>query len=292
MGKENVLSKVKQEAIKVIDENGNGQIDIEDFIIKAMKTPGIRIQRDSFLRKELTVQCGKQKTEEAIRTNPRKAGIDAAVIDKIADNVIKLERNKATISSTGLAAIPGEVAVQVATTAADLTQYYVFLIRVAQKLMYLYGFPQLGDKNEDGSFVIDSGTMNLLMLSIGAMYGLQEAVKAIKWVAKGFAVGTQKALMKKALTKGVIYPLVKAVFKKLSVSITKEIFTKFIANSIMFVGSVLCGGITYFSFDSCCSNFKAIIKETALNNPDNQVEEPGFIEADFTEEEEEESDEQ
>ena len=87
MGKENVLSKVKQEAIKVIDENGNGQIDIEDFIIKAMKTPGIRIQRDSFLRKELTVQCGKQKTEEAIRTNPRKAGIDAAVIDKIADNV-------------------------------------------------------------------------------------------------------------------------------------------------------------------------------------------------------------
>ena len=45
--------KGKDEIVKVIDQNGNGEIDIDDIIILGLKTPGVRIKRTDFLRKEL-----------------------------------------------------------------------------------------------------------------------------------------------------------------------------------------------------------------------------------------------
>ena len=268
MAKNEKIEKLKEEAISIIDENGNGRIDIEDFIIKAMKTPGIRIKRSEFLEKELTVHCGKEMTQRAIKENPYKAGVSKELLDEIATNVIKLERNKTSLASMGLGSVPGGITVQIGTTVVDLTQYHVFMIRVAQKLLYLYGFPQIGEEGNDGSFIIDSGTMNLLLLCVGAMQGLQEAIKGIRWVAQGLAKGVEKALLKKALTQGMLYPLVKNIMKMLSVRITKQIFSKFVANSIVFVGGALCGGITFVSFDTCCRTFSKVIKETALSNPD------------------------
>lgn len=40
--------KIKQAVIEVIDENQNGEIDIEDIIIKGLKTPGVHINRKNF----------------------------------------------------------------------------------------------------------------------------------------------------------------------------------------------------------------------------------------------------
>ena len=51
--KQNAIQKAKNAAINAIDENGNGKIDIEDIIVKGLKTPGIKINRAEFLRKTL-----------------------------------------------------------------------------------------------------------------------------------------------------------------------------------------------------------------------------------------------
>ena len=45
------LQKTKNAIINAIDENGNGEIDIEDVIIKGLRIPGIRINRAEFLQK-------------------------------------------------------------------------------------------------------------------------------------------------------------------------------------------------------------------------------------------------
>lgn len=279
----NKLAKVPEKAkgllIQAFDENGNGQIDIEDVILKAMKLPGIKIDRKQFLRSELKKYCTDSEINIAIAKTPKEAGVSSKTLSKIADDVIKLERNKSSITSFGLASVPGELGVQIATTVGDITQFYANMLRVIQKILYLYGFPELGStEGDNGEF--DSATMNVLILSIGAMYGLQEAVKGIRFVAAGLAKGTEKALMKKALTKGVVYPFVKKTMRLLSVQITKEIFSKFVANSIVFVGGLLCGGITYFSFDSCCNNLKDVIQE-ASQRPLSEANE--ILEADFVE---------
>ena len=47
------VEKVKESTINVIDQNGDGEIGIDDVIIAAIKTPGIRVDRAALLRREL-----------------------------------------------------------------------------------------------------------------------------------------------------------------------------------------------------------------------------------------------
>ena len=49
----NLIIKAKDSIIKALDQNGNGEIDIEDIITLAFKTPGVHVTRANFLQKEL-----------------------------------------------------------------------------------------------------------------------------------------------------------------------------------------------------------------------------------------------
>lgn len=66
--------------------------------------------------------------------------------------------------------------------------------------------------------------MNLLILCMGVMYGVVGANNALKAVAKALGTGVEKQLLRRALTKGTIYPIVKSVSKWFGVRMTKQIF--------------------------------------------------------------------
>lgn len=257
------LEKAKQSVINAIDENGNGAIDIEDIIIKALKIPGIKIERSDFLRAELNVKYPESVIEAAISETPSAAGIDVKVLDKIADNVIQRER----VAVSGISAVlglPGSFAM-LATIPADIAQYYGYMLRTAQKLMYLYGFPQI-DLTDEGNG-IDSETINMLTLCLGVMYGVAGANNAVKTMAKALATGVPKQLLKRALTKGTIYPIVKQTAKWFGVKMTKDVFAGFFKKSILVVGVAIGGGLTYLTFKPCCEKLKNNLRKTKLVNP-------------------------
>lgn len=133
-------------------------------------------------------------------------------------------------------------------------------------MLYLYGFPDIGTK--EGDINLDSETMNSLTLCLGVMYGVASANNAIKAMAKALAVGVEKQLLKRALTKGAIYPVVKAVAKWFSVKMTKEVFAGFFKKAIPVAGGVIGGGITFISFKPCCDRLKNALMDTILSNPD------------------------
>ena len=257
------LEKVKNGIIAAIDENGNGEIDIEDVIIKGLRIPGIKIKREEFLRKELFKRYPQDVIDIAVAESPMKAKIPVKEIDKIADDVIKFERNFVSGISAALG-VPGGWAM-VATIPADIAQYYGYLLRATQKLLYLYGFPEIDTEEEGNKF--DDGTMNTLIICFGVMYGTVGANNALKAMAKALGVGVEKQLLKKALTKGTIYPIVKSVAKWFGVKMTKEVFAGFFKKAIPVVGGVLGGGITYLSFKPCCDKLKKSLQDTILSNP-------------------------
>lgn len=282
----------KKAVFKALDQNGDGQIGIEDVIIMGLNVPGVRIDRASFLRKELFKKYSQEVIDDVILHNPLHANIKPEDIDKIADEVIKYERNCVSGISVALGT-PGGVAM-VATIPADIAQYYGYMLRVMQKLLYLYGFPEI-DLKEKGD-VIDTETMNMLVVCMGAMYGVAGANKAIKSIATALGNGVQKQLMKKALTKGTIYPIVKSVSKWFGVKMTKEVFTGFFKKSIPVIGGVVGGGLTFFTFKACCDKLKESLQDTMLSNPDycsegNEIEivsaSGEVIEVDYEEMEEE-----
>lgn len=263
------VQKVSNSTVELFDENGNGEIDIEDVIIKGMRTPGVRINRDDFLRKELYKKYSEKIIEKAVKDNPMTAGIPLETIDEIADEVIQYERNCVSGISAALG-VPGGIAMA-ATIPADIAQYYGYLLRATQKLLYLYGFPQI-DLNEENTR-LDSETINILIICMGIMYGTAGANNALKAIAKALATGVEKKLLKTALTKGTIYPIVKSVASWFGKKMTKDIFAGFFKKSIPVVGGVLGGGITYLSFKPCCERLKASLRDTRLSNPDYVEEE-------------------
>ena len=259
-----VLTKSKDSILKTIDTNGNGEIDIEDFIIIGLRTPGIKVNRADFLQQELMKNYSSEVIKSAITHNPAYAKIPLYEIDKIADEVIKFERNCVSGISAALGA-PGGIAM-IATIPADLVQYYGYMLRAAQKLMYLYGFPEINTTEKEHKF--DSETMNLLIICLGVMYGVQGTNTALKAMATALGKGVEKKLMNAALTKGTIYPIVKSVSKWFGVNMTKQVFAGFFKKAIPVVGGVIGGGITYLSFKPCCDKLKESLRDTLLSNPE------------------------
>ena len=253
----------KDKIIKTMDQNGDGQLTIEDVIIAGLKIPGIKINRDDFLKKEFSIKYSERIVSKIIEKNPACANISVTEIDKIADSVIQYERLRVSGLSTALS-VPGGV-MMVATLPTDIAQYYGYMLRAAQKLLYLYGFPEIGIQDEQ---LLDSTTMNTIIICMGVMYGVAGANTALKTMAKALGKGVEKRLINTALTKGTIYPVVKSVAKWFNVRMTKEVFAGFFKKSIPIVGGVIGGGVTYATFKPCCERLKNTLRETRLSNPD------------------------
>ena len=261
------VDAAKAKIIDVVDVNGNGEIDLEDFIILGLRTPGIRVDRTRFLQKQFEKNHPQNVIDDMIGYNPAHAKIDPAEIERIADEVIKYERNCVSGISAALGA-PGGVAM-VATIPADMIQYYGYMLRATQKLMYLYGFPEIDATEGEGVF--DAETMNILTLCLGVMYGVQQANVALKAMATALGSGVEKKLLAMALTKGTFYPMVKSVLKWFNVNLTKKAFAGFFKKAIPVVGGVVGGGITYISFKPCCDRLKASLQDTLLSNPEHHA---------------------
>ncbi len=84
-----IVIKSKDSVVQAIDQNGNGEIDIEDIIIIGLRTPGVKIDRANFLQKELFKNHPQDVIDKAIEETPAKAGISKEETDKIANEVIK-----------------------------------------------------------------------------------------------------------------------------------------------------------------------------------------------------------
>ncbi|MBR5111275.1 MAG: EcsC family protein [Clostridia bacterium] len=268
-----VLSHGKDALVNVIDINGSGEIDIEDFIILGLRIPGVAINRESFLRAELQTKFANTIIDKAVKTTPASAGITIEQVSSIADSVINYERNCVSGISAALG-MPGGVAMA-ATIPADIIQYYGYMLRAIQKLLYLYGFPQI-DVSEKKQ-VFDSETLNIMTLCLGVMYGAAGANKALISIANALARGVEKQLLNAALTKGTIFPIVKNVAKWFGQKMTKQVFAGFFRKAIPVVGGLVGGTITFLSFKPCCDKLKESLQHTILSNPSEKEQDSEII---------------
>ena len=96
-------------------------------------------------------------------------------------------------------------------------------------------------------------------------------------IDKALGTGVEKQLVKKALTKGTIYPIVKSISKWFGVKMTKEVFAGFFKKAIPLVGGVVGGGLSYATFKPCCDKLKTVLEDTYLSNPKYKEKEEDVI---------------
>ncbi|MGW7429864.1 hypothetical protein ACWGIN_09940 [Streptomyces sp. NPDC054861] len=238
----------------------------------AANLPGVRIHREAYLRKALGRYCSEDNIRKAIEETPAAAGIPLEILDKAANDSINYETTKASALSAA-AGIPGFIALP-ATVPADMAQYFGHMLRIAQKLAYLYSWPDLfaGDSDD-----IDDATKGVLTLFIGVMCGTQSANTAVGKVAGLMSKQVAKKLPQKALTQGVIYPIVKKVAAYLGVEMTKQTFAKSVSKAIPVVGAVISGGLTLATYLPMAKRLKKHLSSLELTKPTHRIVDPDVV---------------
>lgn len=242
-------------------ENKIQQLNPSDVINVAIKVPGVKIDRSVFLNKELSKFYMPEIVNEAISLSPAQAGISLEQVDMIAKHCINYETDKVAAISFA-AGLPGGVAA-VAGIGLDTAQYFAFIIRIMQKLMYLYGFPEIEIRENK----IDDETMELLIVFFGVMYGVEMANAAVKALAEQLAKTIEKRLANKALMRTFIYPIVKKVAGKVGVRMTREIFAKSVSKTVPIIGGITSGGLSYATYKPCAKRLQKSFRDLPIANP-------------------------
>lgn len=219
-----------------------GNNELWGKIIKsAISLPGVNIDREAFLRKELRNYCNEINLENAIKGSPT-TYISKEEASKIARGCIKYHLISVT-SISALAGIPGGW-FSAATIPTDITQFYGQILALSQKLMYIYGFPDIKNKNND----IDDNTLAILTICVGVMLGEHTAMNGLKSLLNEFSKQIANRLPKQALTKYAIYNIAKQVAKWLGIKLTKDTFSKGVGKLVPLVGAPISAGVTYWTF--------------------------------------------
>lgn len=209
----------------------------------AAKLPGVRIDRANYLHRSLQRVCTEEQISRAIASTPAASGIDKDILDRAAKSSITWESSKAAAIS-GATGLPGGFTM-IAAVPADIAQYFGHMIRISQKLAYLYSWPDLFADDTEG---IDDGTRNVLTLFLGVMFGVQSANAAVGKVSTMISEQVIKKLPQKALTQGTVYPIVKKVAGNIGVQMTKQTFARGVAKVVPIVGGAVSAGVTLATF--------------------------------------------
>ena len=227
----------------------------------AMALPGARVNQSDFLRTQLQVHCSEEQVRKAIESGPAHAGVSLELIDQVADSVIRSHVVRASGISFA-SGLPGGW-FMAATIPADLAQFFWHAIVLAQKLAYLYGWPDLLEKGE-----LDEETELRIVLLIGVMMGAAEANRLLAEIARRFAGEAGRRIPRYALTKTAYYPLVKMVLKWVGIKVTKQSFARGVSKLIPVLGGVLSAGVTALTLRPMARHLKNHLRELKYAHPE------------------------
>lgn len=220
-------------------ESDGNQV-FENILGNALKLPGIKVDRQEFLKETFSGRDPKL-FYSIVNDGPVAAGCTQYELDRIAADLI----TKRTMQSTGMsfaAGLPGGLAMA-ATIPADTLQFFGMALRLAQEIAYIYGGEDLWHNGE----VDDERVKGQLILYCGVMFGVSGSSAAVKVLSSTMAKQAAKKLPQKALMKTVYYPIIKKTAAFLGVKVTRETFAKGVSKAIPVVGGVISGGLTFAS---------------------------------------------
>ena len=228
-----------------------------EFLAKVVRVPGVRVNREEFLRQELRkLHMSDDAIARAIDSNPLLAGVALTEIDRLAEEAISYETNKSAAISF-VAGIPGGFAM-LGTIPADLMQYYAHALRIMQKLAYLYGW---GELLPDGRET-DDDTLGVLAVFFGVMLGVGGAAQSLMAFARIAAkTAYQNHATKRALMSITWYPVVKHSLRLIGINVTKSTAAKGFSKIVPVIGGFVSSGLTFMALQSQSALLKEHLRE-------------------------------
>lgn len=183
--------------------------------------PGIRVDRDEFLKDKLEKFCPSDKLELAVE-NPVKM-VPKNILDKIANTSINRHTTKVTslsaatgiIADTALDNSVNAIALGVTGISnngvpIEMAKFYWHALTLSQKLAYLYGFPDLSKLDKES-------LSNLFTVCAGVMSGDDIAGTALNDISKHFAETTAEYPINTTS-----YPVIQQIKERLDTYLTSQ----------------------------------------------------------------------
>lgn len=233
----------------------DASIIFDNILSQSLKAPGAKVSRADFLSRSLKYYCLDDQIERAVSSSVKDAEIQEEVLDRVSSSIIKQHTYKVTGVST-LSGMPGGLAM-VATIPADLAHYYYHVVVLAQKLAYLYGYPQFNSGRDE----VHEELVSQLTLFIGVMYDVEGANRAVLAASGNRAAEPFYQVPQKTLTETTFYLLKKNIARWVGIKITKRTFSQGLSKAIPLIGGFISGGVAYTSFTPMAQKLKATLKE-------------------------------
>ena len=227
----------------------------ESAMKAALSMPGVKVDRDQFLKSELRWRCGRETTQTAIATTPLDAGVSARDLNDIADRILARETLRTTAISAAVG-MPGGAAL-FATVPADTAQYLVHVLRVAQQLAYLYGWEDLSRAGDDPQ------ARSALMLFIGVMFGVGGATMVVSEISKNASVKVATRVTAKALASETVFPMLQRIAAIVGRQLSAETAGKAVGKAVPIIGGIISGSVTYSTFAPMARRLKTSLAELA-----------------------------
>jgi hypothetical protein len=256
--KVNVGSKTRSTSSEELP-SGRRPEDVWNSVLRAaLALPGVKVDREAFLRRALSKHVTEKVLQSAIDTSPAKAGVSKKIILRIATANIKWHR--AGVSTLSFASgLPGGWWIA-GTVPADFTQFFWHVLVILQKLAYLYGWPELLSEDSE----LDDETLLILTVFVGVMLGAESAAKVLGDIAERAAAQVLKRLPREALGKWGLYRLAREVAKRIGIKLTDESFARYISRIVPIFGGIISGTVTWISFSLMTSRLAAHLESLPL----------------------------
>lgn len=228
--------------------------DFEEVLAVAVKAPMVKIDRAEFLKNNFSREAEPKMVDKIVQTSPIKAGVSEHILKKIARECIKYETYNVSALSfgTGFGGLIG--------IPADLAQYLVHVLRISQKLAYIYGYPSM--ISIDGG--MDDATKSIILLFIGMMYGVRKTDEVIAKLSVTLAEQIAKNISREALTKTAWYPLLKQICKQVGIKVTKDTLGKAAGKSIPVLASIVSATLSYICFEKNAERLHKTLRENPV----------------------------
>jgi hypothetical protein len=235
---------------------GGKDIDLWSSLLEnVLKLPGAKVDRWAFLEKEFGGHCSYDTMKRVEEAGTRKAEVPEALMDKTAARVVNGQAASAAAISF-VSGLPGGLAM-LGTLPIDLVQYYYNLVVTAQKLAYIYGWPELDGDNPDSLH-------STITVFIGIMTGTVTVERELASLSKELEGEVVKKLSCVALAKAGLLILAKQAAGILGARLFWQGYTGLAIKTVPLAGGLVSGGITLATFLPMANTLKNELRKAVI----------------------------
>lgn len=223
----------------------------------AMQVPGVKVDYEAFLRKELRGKVAQSVIDDAVKNGTLKAGVPKDLAETLAKNAIN---SKCVLSTTisFASGMPGGFVGLIGGSTVDVVQFFANFFNLAQRLMYIYGYMDISQ--------LDSAQTDIMIAMLGAASGVEAAQV---FVAKQLPMLADKIaahLIAKDAAKNVFQKIANKVLtmigKKGITLFTGKELGNMIVKSVPIIGGLISGALTLATFKPMAKELDKYLKQS------------------------------